>query len=365
MSQDLFRRANHLWFQEGRTEKALRAYEEASQVLRRDPVVAFQHARVLWCVDRFDEARSQFSIAFAKRHEFDATGQAVIQHWHRQFHGPPPQRYFSQFPPTMLDRDHLDAKSLSEAEWRIVADAASSREMYGLAVYALSRWNGVPIDAEDAKDIGKIETNRDLDEAMLVEMNNRRSFLSKPETYQSAPQRSARGPGSNNPLCLERPIHNQLSADIPIQPSQRPMPYNLPLNLCIAVSPEIGRVGIETTVVARLSNPTDLPQLINSRMLVNHFGQPGEVWFDLQCPDSYRNRVGYRIRVGHAPSEFIVYLEPGATVTKSWTLNDYQSLDTPGEYVLTVTYHNETATAPDSRALAVGQVSATARFRRT
>jgi hypothetical protein len=52
-------------------------------------------------------------------------------------------------------------------DWRRIADAADERGMGGLVAYALQRWAGVPIDAEDAKDVDKMLTNRDLEEALV------------------------------------------------------------------------------------------------------------------------------------------------------------------------------------------------------
>ena len=35
---------------------------------------------------------------------------------------------------------------------------------------ALERWNGVPLDAEDARDVEKMLTNRDLEEALVSQL---------------------------------------------------------------------------------------------------------------------------------------------------------------------------------------------------
>ena len=139
----------------------------------------------------------------------------------------------------------------------------------------------------------------------------------------------------------------------------------LPLQLIVRVTPVQGPVGVPTRLVAMLGNPESEPQVVNRRMLLNHPGHPGEVWVDVRGPEGYRNRREFAVRAGPASPEFFIELLPDASAEQSWTLEDYESLDVPGDYIVTVTYHNEAPRAPDGRAMAVGQISASASFHRS
>jgi tetratricopeptide (TPR) repeat protein len=165
-----FKRANVLWFREGRTARALDAYEAALRAAPDDPVVAFQFARALWSVGRFDRARVLLERAGSLQDRLSSTGRRVLEGWLMDVAGPPPEYPYPQLDANMLDRDRLDAGPLPEGGWRMVAAAAAARSMFGLAAYAIDRWGGVPFDADEAKEIGHILTSRDAEEAMLAQM---------------------------------------------------------------------------------------------------------------------------------------------------------------------------------------------------
>jgi hypothetical protein len=169
MSRDLFETANRLWFREGRTSKALAAYQQALETAPSDPVVAFQLARALSAFDRVTEARTIVERASAQRDRLSPFGQRALDRLRDRL-AHPRETPFPDVPPASLDRDRLDAGALPIDDWRTIADAAAARGMHGLAVYAIDRWHGVPIDAEDARDLGTIQTTRDLEESVLPKM---------------------------------------------------------------------------------------------------------------------------------------------------------------------------------------------------
>jgi hypothetical protein len=368
MSHDLFEAANRLWFHEGRTARALAAYREAVRAAPDDPVVAFQAARALWSFDRYHEARGLLEDAHRLREKLSPAGQRILDDWREELSGPSRQRPFPEIPASSLDRDRLDTGELPEGGWLEVADAAAARRIYGVAAYALDQWEGVPIDAEDAKDIGKVYTDRHLDEAMLPGMYaGRDARRPKPLDVDEKPTVAATMPPTPRPpASAERPAPPAAAAGRAprVERSARAARSTLPLSIEVRVTPEDAPVGTPTTVVATLRNVASEPLLINRRMLLNREGAPGEIWLDLSGPEGYRNRRGFRIRVGAAGPEFFVTLAPGESVERSWTLDDYRSLDVPGAYEVAITYHNESPHAPDGRPLATGQTSATARFTR-
>jgi Tetratricopeptide repeat len=163
---EAFAEANRLWFRTGRTARALSRYAEAAAAAPEDPVMALQLSRALWAVDRFAEARKALTVAEAHRDGLSDIGQLTLDQW-RRLSAHRPDRHHSDLPPDRLDRDRLSDYA---GDWRRVAEAADERGMGGLAAYALERWGGVPIDAEDGRDIEKILTNRDLEEALVGQL---------------------------------------------------------------------------------------------------------------------------------------------------------------------------------------------------
>ncbi|HEX2093050.1 MAG TPA: tetratricopeptide repeat protein [Longimicrobiaceae bacterium] len=364
MSGELFREANRLWFHEGRTGRALAAYEAALRAEPTDPVVAFQLARVLSALDRFDEARLLLERAWQHRGALSEAGERALERWRARLRGPPPPRYFPELPPALLDRDRLEADPLRAPDWLTVADAAAARGMYGLAAYAMERRGGVPIDAEDAKDIDRIETRRATEEAMLAQMYARphpaeRASRDGPSATDT-PVRDRSEPPMSAP-ARRTPVSTTAA---PAEPPRTPPLPALPLTLTVQALPPDGPVGVPTTLVATLRNPTDRTLVVNRRMLLNRVGGPGEIWLRVQGPPGYRNLRGYHVDAGDASAHFFESLAPGEAVEQSWTLNDYQSLHVPGEYHVELTYHNETPRASAGRAMAVGQAVGATRFHR-
>ena len=361
MKGNPFKRANRLWFHEGRTAKALAAYGEALRAAPMDPVVAFQFARVLWSLDRFDEARFLLDQANAGRNQLSATGQRVLDRWRELLQGPPPERHYPEIPAALLDRDRLGQAPLPPgSDWLTLVDAANEREMYGLAIYALDRWGGLPIDADDAREIGQVYTNCHLDEATLTQMRARDKPQQNPGVVQKKISKPIALPDEDLSATISR--RGQPISTAAGETPQRPTLPELRLTLAVSVMPVEGRIGIPTKLVATLSNPTSAALLVNTRMLVNHTHSPGEIWLDVQGPEGYRNMVGFRVRAGQAPQECFASLAPGASVQQSWALNDYESMHLSGNYVVTLTYHNEIDRAPDGRPMAVGKVAGVARF---
>jgi hypothetical protein len=366
MSRRAFAEANRLWFEEGRTARALDAYAEAHRAAPTDPVVAFQYARALWAVDRFDEARAVLDKAITQRARLDAISQMLLDQWHGILRRPLPEPSLGVPPAAVLDRDRLDADPSLVGNWRRVAEAAHERGMDGLAVYALDRWGGVPIDGEDARDLEDIASARDTNEGMLASMRT----PDRPGTHRSRRPGSAERwrPGRDQPRPAGPPRRAPaVPAATRPPPASRPRPAplpDLPLELTVQADPADGPVGVPTTLVARLRNVSPVEQVVNRRMLLNHPGAPGEILLQMQGPAGYRNSRGFRIRAGRAGNEFYVPLGPGRSLERSWRLDDYHSLDAPGGYTVTVTYHNGSNRAPDGRPVAVGKAVGTTRFQR-
>lgn len=357
MASKAFSDANRMWFREGRTARALAEYRRAAEAAPTDPVVAFQLARALWAVGRRDEARHWLERAADQQSRLSDLGRDMLEHWLDLTRRPAALLPSSDLPDDELDRDRLEASD-QPFSWRTVAEVAASRGMHGLACHALDRWDGVPIDGEDARDIERIRADAHQQEALLDRMRRRfdppqsRGASPSPGPRRSAPPPSA-PPRPPVPPAPARPR------------APRPNLPRLPFALAVEATPREAPVGTPTRLVATLINPTDGPLVANRRILVNHRGAPGEVWLEVDGPPGYRNSVGYRIRAGEADAAFFVPLAPGASLQAEWQLEEYQSLDLPGEYRVTLTYHLDRPHAPDGRPVPTGAVSATTRIRRT
>lgn len=351
---DTFEKANRLWFHEGRSHAALAAYEEALRETPDDPVLAFQLARVLWSMDRFNEARAMLNHAAMHRENLNASGQSVLDMWTAKLRQQPPERPFPKLMPALLDRDRLEVDALPVGDWRTIADAAAARRMFGLASYALSQWDGAPLDAEDAKEIDSIETNCEMEENMLAQMYANSEPSQATIEVNSPSEESAHVDESSEVLPSRQTAQPTVSPAAPAETLYPDLP-TLPLILTVRVMPIDGPAGVPTTLAASLSNPTDKAQIVNRRMLLNNFNAPGEIWLDVDGPEGYLNTTGFRVRAGKASNEFFISLAPGQSVEQSWNLNDYESLHVPGEYKITLTYHNEAHQAPDGRPLAIGK----------
>lgn len=155
-----FSQANRLWFGEGRTARALRLYEMADRERPDDPAVLFQHGLALWGMDRFDAATALLMRARDRQETLTRTGQRTLEAWIPQFTETEAPRHYPEFAPEDLDADRFMAAAPG-GDWRLVADCAAERRMFGVADLALRRWGGAPIDGEDARDLDEIRTDRE------------------------------------------------------------------------------------------------------------------------------------------------------------------------------------------------------------
>lgn len=357
----LFKKANHQWFREGRTGRAIAAYVEAASKAPQNPLVALQCARALWSAGRADEAR--FFVENAQQHQdrLSALARHTLGAWARRILDPQPLPVPDGFSVAQLDRDFLETLELDPATWHTLAEVAAARAMHGVAVYALGRWRGVPLDAEQARELGEIESNRDLEERALDAMLTDADRNTVPRAPRAGLHADARA--------------HEVATAVAAPPVATPMPQassqpaapgvdlpDLPLRLAVRVEPGIARVGMPLQLQATLSNPTDRAVVVNSRLLINHPQQGGEIWLRVEGPQGYRNARGFRVNPGTTPAQFYVSLQPSQSVEQSWRLHDYHSLQLPGRYTVTLIYHNEAPTTPDGRAMAIGKVIGQAQF---
>lgn len=326
MSREVFEQANRLWNREGRTAAALDLYSRAVEELPDDPVVAFQYAVALRAVDRHDEAVRMVDRTRGLADRLGREGAESLLALAERLRRPHPPDRFSEYPPQLLDRDRLTDAG-DEMDWRSVADAALLRQMYGVATYALERWQGVPIDAEDARDLDAFVDASTLHESVLREFS---AMLRTPP----------------DDTTVARSTVTVLVLQVEVTPAEAP-------------------IGTATTLRYALRNTSTSTVLVNARMLVNGPGRPGELVTEVQGPPGYVELAGVRINAGDVEGGDFVDLAPDESLDGTFALDRFHSLHLPGDYQLRVEYHNDVPYTPDGRPALVGPVVATATFRRT
>lgn len=152
----LFDEANRLWFEQGRTNKALSLYREAVKQDPTDPVILYQIANVLWAFERFNEAKEMFLIAQQYQDRLSTHGKKIFAEQKQRVMETTSFRFLLPVPATEFDFEKLDAMGLTHRQWLKVAFAAEERRIFGLAAYALER--GMPFtDPDTERDRRKLE----------------------------------------------------------------------------------------------------------------------------------------------------------------------------------------------------------------
>jgi len=159
MSSRAFTDANRLWFDEGRTARALERYRQAAAERPEDPAVLLQYGLALWGMDRFDAASDLLFRALQQQHVLTERGRLLLEAWVAEFTEDPARRHYPELAPSELDRDRLTTLE-PDTDWRTLADAAAERRMFGVASFALERWGSVPVDADDARDLDALNSER-------------------------------------------------------------------------------------------------------------------------------------------------------------------------------------------------------------
>ncbi len=135
----------------------------------------------------------------------------------------------------------------------------------------------------------------------------------------------------------------------------------LPLKLEVVAVPAIAPVDAKLDLVVRLTNPLDESVVVNRRLLLLPLGMPerfGELALDVGGPPGYQNVREIHVRTGPPRPEDFVKLAPGEAVERSVPLWRYESLHVPGQYTLSVTYHNTVPFALEGHTALVGIATA-------
>ncbi|MGQ0761635.1 MAG: hypothetical protein ACT4OT_06410 [Acidobacteriota bacterium] len=117
------------------------------------------------------------------------------------------------------------------------------------------------------------------------------------------------------------------------------------LRLTIQLDKSQYRVGEPTVVHISLENPSQSDVVVNSRLLVNRPIGPHELFFHLIGPDRKVVSFDARIRASFESREFIE-LSGKQVLSKNFDLNRVYTLETAGEYTMTLIYENKQDAPP-------------------
>jgi tetratricopeptide (TPR) repeat protein len=174
LAKESFDEANHLWFYEGYTSRAIEKYKEALQLSGEDPVIAFQLASALCDLGRKDDALNCVAILDRRRQLLGEEGRRQLDALKHRCgtESPGPIKHSPQ--DRALDVEQLERQKLSSQDWRRLAPSAESMGLYGVALRAYEQCDRGFLDLDvlhDEEDVRfKIEQHLGLLEDMRKEM---------------------------------------------------------------------------------------------------------------------------------------------------------------------------------------------------
>jgi hypothetical protein len=355
-----FREANRLWYDEGRTRRAIDAYRALVDEDPDDPLALQQLSLVTWATDDFDAARRLAARADQNRHRLDARAAERLDWWLEDLALSTPHRDVP-FGVDNLDMDVIERMDEDAVPWDDVAGAAQERRMLGLARIAADQALGTFADAEDFREVDAIEraaarARRLLERSLGPSGEEAEEPPASPEDLHHADLPASAPSPAIGAGGEERAPDRDLAAADAV------------LALEAGVVPETAPPHVSVQLVVRLRNLSAEPALVNGRLLLVPRGKPapfGELTLRVRGPTGYRNSIAFMVRSGEPDADDFVVLEPGASLDRSIPLSRYQTLHLPGRYDLTVTYRNAVPHRRGAQQAIVGEATAVATFTRT
>ncbi len=357
----LFKEANDLWFLQGFTNQAFKAYQAVVSEDPTDPVALYQLARALWAFSRLDEARERLIDAQRYTNRLSPLGIKLLTKEVHKLSSQPSFRFQLPVALSELDVERLEVKALSSSQWLDVAFGAGERGMFRVAAYAFSRisrpFQVLELD-EDEREM-ELEAQNAL--TMLYAMRPEAEREEKHPFEATSPGSEVIRPPDPS-LLTQKP---RSSTSLPTKSSASPptVTGQHPLALEISITPQKSgaKEGLSLRVV--LTNHSDRDMAVNKRLLLNHPNSPpgyGEIFLYVEGPPGYQNMVRYHIRVGLPRSDQFVLLPPKHSIEKTYELLNYESFHLPGIYRVWVTYRNTIKDTVKGVPLFVGELASRA-----
>lgn len=165
-ARQLFEKANHFWFKEGRYHLVLPIYQEALKYDPTDPVMLYQLAVVLRAFERFDEAVQALDTASLYQDRLSERGRklfATMKEWllQRPSYRPP-----LPIPAWEIDLKQLYSMNFNRNNWSVISSAAEDRRMFLLAYETYLDGKGW-YDSEILKDHENLRCENESDRSNL------------------------------------------------------------------------------------------------------------------------------------------------------------------------------------------------------
>ncbi|MEG4861988.1 MULTISPECIES: tetratricopeptide repeat protein [unclassified Microcoleus] len=165
-ARQLFEKANHFWFKEGRYHLVLPIYQEALKYDPTDPVMLYQLAVVLRAFERFDEAVQALDLASLHQNRLGEKGRelfATRKEWLLQ---PPSYRPPLPIPAWEIDLKQLYSMNFNRNNWSVISAAAEDRRMFLLAYETYIEGKGW-YDSEILKEEEELRRENESDRSNL------------------------------------------------------------------------------------------------------------------------------------------------------------------------------------------------------
>ncbi|MEG5001379.1 tetratricopeptide repeat protein [Microcoleus sp. B4-D4] len=132
-ARQLFEKANHFWFKEGRYHLVLPIYQEALKYDPTDPVMLYQLAVVLRAFERFDEAVQALDTASLHQNRLSERGRNRFDMWKKNILQPPSYTPTMPIPAWEINLKELYSMNFNSNNWWAISAAAEDRRMFLLA----------------------------------------------------------------------------------------------------------------------------------------------------------------------------------------------------------------------------------------
>lgn len=169
-ARQLFEKANHFWFKEGRYHLVLPIYQEALKYDPTDPVMLYQLAVVQRAFERFDEALQTLDLASAHEDRLGFKGRELFAR-RKKCLLRCPSYGFLPVPAWEIDLKKLIADNPSREGWYGTALAAQERRMFLLAYEAYYMSLAYP-DSETMREAEQVGSKNELDRWVLKGMRD-------------------------------------------------------------------------------------------------------------------------------------------------------------------------------------------------
>lgn len=165
-ARQLFEKANHFWFNEGRYHQVLPIYQQALKYDPTDPVMLYQLAVVLRAFERFDEALQALDLASQHQDRLSERGRELFAICKKDILKPPSYKPTMPIPAWAINLKELYLMNFNSNNWSAISAASKDRRIFLLAYETYLCGKGF-YDSEILKDHEKLRCENERERALL------------------------------------------------------------------------------------------------------------------------------------------------------------------------------------------------------